>query len=139
MWDLLGIADAVLTRIHGSAQAAVEAFEAAIEDLGWLWSKVEGHLAEPTVEDGRDGAVVHQAMMEGAERQTIQRLIRPAHGHASGCGRHRPRSGHRRIVQLLVARVDVQEDALEMRIRAEGLASLIGELRQGDEQTTRAA
>jgi hypothetical protein len=35
-----------------------------------------------------------------------------------------------RIVQLLVERVDVREDALEVRIRAEGLASLIGELRQ---------
>ena len=35
-----------------------------------------------------------------------------------------------RIVQLLVARVDVQEDALEVRIRAEGLSSLLGELRQ---------
>ena len=31
-----------------------------------------------------------------------------------------------RIVQLLVERVDVQEDALEVRIRAEGLASLVG-------------
>jgi hypothetical protein len=37
-----------------------------------------------------------------------------------------------RIVQLLVERVDVQEDALEVRIRAEGLASLVGELRQGE-------
>jgi site-specific DNA recombinase len=37
-----------------------------------------------------------------------------------------------RIVQLLVDRVDVQEDALEVRIRAEGLASLVGELRQGE-------
>ena len=36
-----------------------------------------------------------------------------------------------RIVQLLVERVDVQEDALEMRIRTQGLASLIGELRAG--------
>jgi site-specific DNA recombinase len=35
-----------------------------------------------------------------------------------------------RIVQLLVERVDVQEDALEVRIRAEGLAGLVGELRQ---------
>ena len=40
MWDLVGIADAVLTRIHGSAQAAVEAFEAAIEDLGRLPASV---------------------------------------------------------------------------------------------------
>jgi site-specific DNA recombinase len=39
-----------------------------------------------------------------------------------------------RIVQLLVERVDVQEDALEVRIRSEGLASLIGELRQGAER-----
>jgi hypothetical protein len=44
-----------------------------------------------------------------------------------------------RIVQLLVERVDVLEDAIEVRIRAEGLASLVGELRQGDQQTARAA
>jgi hypothetical protein len=44
-----------------------------------------------------------------------------------------------RIVQLLVERVDAQEDALEVRIRAEGLASLVGELRQSDERTARAA
>jgi site-specific DNA recombinase len=37
-----------------------------------------------------------------------------------------------RTVQLLVERVDVREDALEVRIRAEGLASLVGELRQGE-------
>jgi hypothetical protein len=34
-----------------------------------------------------------------------------------------------RIVQLLGG-VDVQEDALEVRIRAEGLVSLVGELRR---------
>jgi site-specific DNA recombinase len=39
-----------------------------------------------------------------------------------------------RIVQLLVERVDVQEDALEVRIRAEGLAILVAELRQQDER-----
>jgi hypothetical protein len=39
-----------------------------------------------------------------------------------------------RIVQLLVERIDVQEDALEVRIRTEGLASLIGELRQHEER-----
>jgi site-specific DNA recombinase len=37
-----------------------------------------------------------------------------------------------RIVQLLVERVDVQEDALEVRVRAEGLASLVTELRQDE-------
>jgi hypothetical protein len=37
-----------------------------------------------------------------------------------------------RIVQLLVERVEVEENALQVRIRAEGLASLIGELRQDE-------
>ena len=37
-------------------------------------------------------------------------------------------------MQLLVERVDVKEEALEVRIRAQGLASLIGELRQQDER-----
>jgi hypothetical protein len=39
-----------------------------------------------------------------------------------------------RVVQLLVERIDVQEDAVEVRIRAEGLASLIGDLRQQGER-----
>ena len=37
-----------------------------------------------------------------------------------------------RIVQLLVERVDVREDALEVRIRAEGLASFVRELRHDE-------
>jgi hypothetical protein len=39
-----------------------------------------------------------------------------------------------RIVQMLVERVDVHEDALEVRIRAEELVSLVAELRQHDER-----
>jgi hypothetical protein len=39
-----------------------------------------------------------------------------------------------RIVQLLVERVDVREEALEVRIRVEGLANLVGELRQQGER-----
>jgi hypothetical protein len=39
-----------------------------------------------------------------------------------------------RIVQLLVERVDAREDALEVRIRAEGLANLVNELRRHDER-----
>ena len=35
-----------------------------------------------------------------------------------------------RIMKLLVERVDVQADGLEVRLRAEGLASLVAELRQ---------
>ena len=44
-----------------------------------------------------------------------------------------------RIVQLLVERVDIKQDSLEVRIRAEGLVSLVAELRQGGDQTARAA
>jgi hypothetical protein len=39
-----------------------------------------------------------------------------------------------RIVQLLVERVDVQEDALEVWIRAEGLVSLVSKLQQQGER-----
>jgi site-specific DNA recombinase len=39
-----------------------------------------------------------------------------------------------RVVQLLVERVDLQEDAIEVRIRAEGPSSLIAELRPQDER-----
>jgi site-specific DNA recombinase len=44
-----------------------------------------------------------------------------------------------RLVQLLVERVDVRENALEVRMRADGLVSLVGNLRHGDERTARAA
>jgi site-specific DNA recombinase len=37
-----------------------------------------------------------------------------------------------RIVQLLVEQVNVQDDAIEVRIRAEGLVSLVAELRQNE-------
>jgi site-specific DNA recombinase len=39
-----------------------------------------------------------------------------------------------RIVQLLVERVDVQENALEVRVRIEGVVSLVGELHQPAER-----
>jgi site-specific DNA recombinase len=37
-----------------------------------------------------------------------------------------------RIVQLVVERVDVKEHALEVRIGADGLASLVSELQQAE-------
>ncbi|MCC2663050.1 MAG: putative resolvase [Geminicoccaceae bacterium] len=39
-----------------------------------------------------------------------------------------------RLVQLLVERVNLQEEALEVRFRTEGLASLVAEIRQHDER-----
>ena len=41
-----------------------------------------------------------------------------------------------RVVQLLVERVDVQDEALEVRIRADKLVSQAGELRQQGERKT---
>ena len=38
-----------------------------------------------------------------------------------------------RIVQLLVERIDVREDGLELRLRTDGLRSLVTELQQGSE------
>jgi site-specific DNA recombinase len=37
-----------------------------------------------------------------------------------------------RIVQLLVERVNLQEDVLEVRIRTDGLVSLVAELQQDE-------
>ena len=43
------------------------------------------------------------------------------------------------IAEMHMERVDVQEDVLEVRIRAEGLASLVAEAQHSDVQTARAA
>jgi hypothetical protein len=42
-------------------------------------------------------------------------------------------------VQLLFERVDVQKEAIEVRIKAQGLASLVGEAQHSDVRTARAA
>jgi hypothetical protein len=68
----------------------------------------------------------HRSPDERPAEKAIERL--PVHLPA-----RRPRA-FGRIVQLLVERVDVQAAALEVRIRAEGLASLVGELRQQGER-----
>jgi site-specific DNA recombinase len=44
-----------------------------------------------------------------------------------------------RIVQLLVKRVDIREDGVEIRFRVNGLASLVADLRAGDLHERRAA
>ena len=41
-----------------------------------------------------------------------------------------------RLLQLLVERVDVLEDGLELRLKAAGLASLVAELRPHDRRQT---
>jgi hypothetical protein len=44
-----------------------------------------------------------------------------------------------RIVQLLVERVDVATDSLSIRLRADGLASLVQDLRRGNDAGQRTA
>ena len=45
----------------------------------------------------------------------------------------------RRIVRLLVERVDVLPDALQLRLRAAGLLSLVEDLRGGEDEPVRSA
>jgi site-specific DNA recombinase len=75
--------------------------------------------------DGEDGVTEREVTLLLADFATVWTELFPAE--------------QARIVQLLVERVDVQEDALEVRIRAEGLANLVAELRQSDERPARAA
>jgi hypothetical protein len=70
-------------------------------------------------------------------RQSVRATTTSPSVRSLSCSPTSPRSGtscspagQARILQLLVERVDVQEDALEVRIRAEELVSLVAELRQ---------
>jgi len=71
-----------------------------------------------TKREGEDGITEREVTVLLAEFATVWNELFPAE--------------QARIVQLLVERVDLHEDALEVRIRTEGLATLIGELRQGE-------
>ena len=66
-------------------------------------------------------------------RQGVPRELGRFHHFATVCSELFP-GEQARIVQLLVERVDVREDALEVRVRAEELGSLVGELRQQGER-----
>jgi hypothetical protein len=68
-----------------------------------------------------DGACKHRASSFGATLRF-------------SCGRISVVPDQARIVQLLIERVDVQENALEVWIKAEGLVHLVGELRQQGER-----
>ena len=46
---------------------------------------------------------------------------------------------HARIVQLLVERVQIRDDGLEIRLRVEGLTSIVEDLRRREEETEAAA
>ena len=73
-----------------------------------------------TKREGEDGITEREVTVLLAEFATVWDELFPAE--------------QARIDQLLVERVEIQEAALEVRIRAEGLASLVGELRQQGER-----
>ena len=73
-----------------------------------------------TKREGEDGITEREVTVLLAEFATVWNELFPAE--------------QARIVQLLVERVDLHEDALEVRIRTEGLVSLVGELRQHGER-----
>jgi hypothetical protein len=94
---------------------------------GAVLDHVQGLLAAPELvaqtwatakREGDDGITEREVTVLLADFATVWSELFPAE--------------QARIVQLLVERADVQEDILEVRIRAEGLASLVGELRQNE-------
>jgi hypothetical protein len=64
--------------------------------------------------------------MQGINCRTLRPGIRAMQAALDPFGDHPSTTEQTRIVQLLVERVDVNEDAIEARIRAEGIARLIG-------------
>jgi hypothetical protein len=85
---------------------------AAPELVARTWSTIE--------RDHENEITEHQVTLLFADFATVWSELFPAE--------------QARIVQLLVERVDVTENAIEVRIRAEGIASLIGELREQDDR-----
>jgi hypothetical protein len=84
---------------------------------------------------------LHRSWLRGPGQLPSERTTPSPSARSRSCSPSSPQCGNElfpaeqaRIIQLLVERVDVQEDALEVRIRAEGLASLVGELRQQGER-----
>ena len=91
-------------------------------------------LTAPVPWSARD--VTGWAVALVAVRPTTRALLSAAEGKAPRLSSGRPSvlAEQARVVQLLVERVDVQEDVLEVRIGTEGLVSLVGELRQDGER-----
>jgi hypothetical protein len=72
---------------------------------------------------GRENGTAEDALLE--EREVIEAL-----GALEPVWAERFPAGQTRIVKLLVERVDVQVGGLKVRLRAEGLTSLVVKLRQ---------
>ena len=98
--------------IEGAVLDHVRTLLAAPELVARTWAAVK--------RDGEDEITEREVTVLLADFATVWNELFPAE--------------RARIIQLLVERVHVQENALEVRIRAEGLASLVAELQQRDER-----
>ena len=74
-----------------------------------------------------------------AQEPLPEEEIKKALGVIDGVWEHLFPAERERIVKLLVERIEVREDGLEMAIRAEGLRSLVADLRADQEETRGAA
>jgi site-specific DNA recombinase len=104
------------------------------------------YVAREAIADGYDNCAVTSvpaAEVEGAVLDNIQKVLGAPELVARTGAAAKRRSTRSlsaklfppeqaRITHLLVERVDVQEEAIEVRIRADGLASFLEELRQGE-------
>jgi site-specific DNA recombinase len=106
-YDTCAVTSAPAADVEGAVLAQVQKLLAAPELVASTWAvaKREG-----------DAITEREVTVLLAEFATLWSELFPAE--------------QARIVQLLVERVDVQENAIEVRIRADGLASLVGELWQ---------
>jgi site-specific DNA recombinase len=110
-YDTCAVTSVPAADVEGAVLDHVQKLLAAPELVARTWGTAKG-------ED--DGITEREVTILLADFATVWNELFPAE--------------QARIIQLLVERVDVQEDALEVRIRAEGLASLVAELRQYDER-----
>ena len=111
-YDSCAVTTVPAADVEGAVLDHVQKLLAAPELVGRTWAVAR--------RDGEDEVTEREVTVLLAEFATVWSELFPAE--------------QARIVQLLVERVDVQEDALEVRIRAEGLASLVSELRQQGER-----
>jgi site-specific DNA recombinase len=111
-YDTCPVTSVPAADVEGAVLDHVQRLLAAPELVARTWAA--------TRRDGKDEIGEREVTVLLAEFATIWNELFPAE--------------QARIVQLLVEQVDVQEDALEVRVRAEGLVSLVAELRQPDER-----
>jgi DNA invertase Pin-like site-specific DNA recombinase len=116
-YDSCPITSVPAADIEGAVLDHVQKLLAAPELVARTWAAAK--------RDGEDQITEREVTIMLADFATVWNELFPAE--------------QARIVQLLVERVNIHEDALEVRIRADGLASLVAELRHDDEPTARAA